>query len=155
MILHIAADHAGFAFKEYLIPVLKQIGYEVVDHGAHEQHEDDDYPDFIRPAAEAVGAAALRGEDVRGIVIGGSGQGEAMVANRVPGVRAAVWYGGDKSIIALSREHNDANVLSLGARLMDKTLAEDVVKEWLAMPFSKDERHVRRIKKIDGDVNNE
>ncbi|NTV22434.1 MAG: RpiB/LacA/LacB family sugar-phosphate isomerase [Candidatus Yonathbacteria bacterium] len=155
MILHIAADHAGHALKEYLVSVFRKEGYEVTDHGAHAYNKEDDYPDFIYPAARAVGEASLKNEDVRGIIIGGSGQGEAMVANRVLGVRAAVWYGGDRHIPLLSREHNDANILSLGARFMDKTLAEDVIKEWLAMPFSNDDRHVRRIKKIDGDVNNE
>lgn len=149
MNIHIASDHAGYMLKEHLKDVLTGCGHTVIDHGATAYHDDDDYPDFIRPAAEAVGDATLRGEDVRGIIIGGSGQGEAMVANRVPGVRAAVWYGGDRHIPLLSREHNDANILSLGARFMDKTLAEDVIKEWLTMPFSNDDRHVRRIKKID------
>ncbi|NTV44562.1 MAG: RpiB/LacA/LacB family sugar-phosphate isomerase [Candidatus Yonathbacteria bacterium] len=149
MNIHIAADHAGYMLKEHLKSVLKECGHTVVDHGASAYHDDDDYPDFVRPAAEAVGAAALRGEDVRGIVIGGSGQGEAMVANRVPGVRAAVWYGGNKSVIGLSREHNNANILSIGARFVDDKLADEMIAAWLATPFSQDERHVRRIEKME------
>ncbi|MBC8464823.1 MAG: RpiB/LacA/LacB family sugar-phosphate isomerase [Parcubacteria group bacterium] len=150
MQIHIASDHAGLIVKEHVQKVLESLGHEVIDHGANEYDKSDDYPDFIRPAAQAVREAYFSGKtDVRGIIFGGSGQGEAMVANRVPGVRAAVWYGGDMRIILLSREHNDANVLSLGARFMDKAVAEEAVKMWLDIPFSNDERHMRRIKKID------
>ena len=150
MHIHIASDHAGLVLKEHLQGVLESLGHEVVDYGPNEYDKDDDYPDFVYPAAKAVGEAYLSGQtDVRGIVIGGSGQGEAVVANRVKGVRAAVWYGGDMHLVMLSREHNDANVLSLGARFMDKGIAEEVVKMWLDTPFSNDERHIRRIKKID------
>jgi ribose 5-phosphate isomerase B len=149
MKIHLAADHAGFMLKEHLKMFLQERGYDVMDHGAFAYNEEDDSPDFIYPAARAVAEELRRNEDVRGIIIGGSGQGEAIVANRVPGIRAAVWYGGDRHIPLLSREHNDANILSLGARFMDKTLAEIVVKEWLDTPFSHDERHERRIKKID------
>jgi ribose 5-phosphate isomerase B len=150
MQIHIASDHAGLIAKEYVQQVLESLGHEVIDYGANDYDKDDDYPDFIRPAAQAVGEAYLSGKtDVRGIIFGGSGQGEAIVANRVPGVRAAVWYGGDMRIILLSREHNDANMLSLGARFMDKGIAEEAVKTWLDTPFSNDDRHIRRIKKID------
>ncbi len=150
MLIHIASDHAGLALKEHLQGVLESLGHEVIDYGANDYNKDDDYPDFVYPAAKAVGQAGMEEKkDVRGIVIGGSGQGEAVVANRVPGVRAAVWYGGDMRIIMLSREHNNANVLSLGARFMDKGIAEEAVKTWLSAPFSGEERHIRRIKKID------
>lgn len=150
MHIHIASDHAGLALKEHLQSVLESLGHEVTDYGPDEYDKDDDYPDYIRPVAEAVGKAYASGQtNVRGIVIGGSGQGEAIVSNRVRGVRAATWYGGDMSIVQLSREHNNANVLSLGARFMDKAVAEEAVKMWLDIPFSNDERHMRRIKKID------
>lgn len=145
MKIYLGADHAGFELKEKIIPFLKELGHEVEDMGAHTLEALDDYPDFIRPVAEAV----ARDAGSRGIIIGGSGQGEAMCANRVPGARAAVYYGGAVDIVVLSREHNDANILSLGARFIEESEAQDVVKLWLDTPFSGDERHVRRIKKID------
>ena len=152
-IIHIGADHAGFELKEELIAMLKSDGYEVVDHGAYDFDEDDDYPDFIAPVAQAVSADAERLS--KGIVIGGSGQGEAIVANKFPNIRAAVWYGnpeGDdgQSIITLSREHNDANILSIGARFVSVTEAKEAVELWLETAFSGDERHIRRINKIEG-----
>lgn len=143
--IFIGADHAGFELKGKLVPFLKDLGHEVEDFGAHTLEALDDYPDFIRPTAEAV--AGNPGS--RGIILGGSGQGEAMCANRVAGARAAVYYGGAVDIVVLSREHNDANILSLGARFIEESEALDVVKLWLETPFSGDERHVRRIKKID------
>ena len=117
----------------------------VEDFGAHSYESQDDYPDFIRKVAEAVVQDPL----ARGFVLGGSGQGEAMCANRVPGARAAVYYGGAVDIVVLSREHNDANILSLGARFIDDEEAKEVVRVWLVTPFSGDERHLRRIQKID------
>jgi ribose 5-phosphate isomerase B len=150
--IHIGADHAGFEMKEELKAMLESSGYEVVDHGAYEFEEDDDYPDFIAPVADAV--ARDMEKLSKGIVIGGSGQGEAIVANRFPNVRAIVYYGepangADNSIITLSREHNDANVLSLGARFLSNEEAKEAVELWLESEFSGDERHVRRINKID------
>lgn len=149
-IVHIGADHAGFALKEALIIYLNKLNYEVIDHGAHLYDEFDDYPDFVAPVGKAV---SDRPNTVKGIVIGGSGQGEAMVANQFPNVRAVVFYG-DKifqgsSIIKLSREHNDANVLSLGARFLSTGEAKDAVKTWLSTPFSGDYKHIRRIKKME------
>lgn len=145
MKIYIGTDHAGFELKEKLKVFLGEIGYVVEDMGANTYDEKDDYPDLIRPVAEAI----AREKDARGIIIGGSGQGEAICANRVSGVRAAVYYGGPVDIVVLSREHNDANILSLGARFIDEEEAQEVVKLWLATPFSGDERHVRRIRKID------
>lgn len=146
MIIYLAADHAGFALKEELKERLRAASYRVEDQGAFKLEPGDDYPDFVSIAARLVAADPANN---RAIVIGGSGQGEAMVANRYPGVRAAVYYGGDERIIALSREHNNANILSLGARFLSEAEAWRAVEEWLKIPFSGDERHLRRIAKID------
>ncbi|MEK7538882.1 MAG: RpiB/LacA/LacB family sugar-phosphate isomerase [Patescibacteria group bacterium] len=145
MKIYIGTDHAGFELKEKLVAFLKSLGHEVSDMGAHTYDVLDDYPDFIRPVAEAVAGDV----SARGIILGGSGQGEAMCANRVKGVRAAVYYGGPVDIAILSREHNDANVLSFGARFVDEVEAREVVRVWLATPFGGEEKHARRIKKID------
>lgn len=149
-VVHLGADHAGFYLKEAISDYLKKLHYEVVDHGAHLYDEFDDYPDFIAPVGQAVSGHP---SGVKGIIFGGSGQGEAMVANQFPNVRAVVFYG-DKvfqntNIIKLSREHNDANVLSIGARFVSTGEAKDAVKTWLATPFSGEYKHVRRIKKIE------
>lgn len=166
MKVYVAADHAGFALKEAIVPFLRdELGNEVDDCGAVEFDSGDDYPAIIACAAQAVSLAADKGEDVRAIVFGKSGQGEAMVANRFHGVRAAVYYGsvpalgaGDaESIIRLSREHNDANVLSIGAGFVDESDAKDAIKEWLSTSFSGEDRHQYRIKAIDsvlGDAKN-
>ena len=145
MKIAIGTDHAGFELKEMLKAFLKEAGHEIVDCGAYQLDAQDDYPDFIVPVASAVS----KGEAERGIIIGGSGQGEAMVANRFPRVRAAVFYGGNKDIVKLFREHNDANIISLGARFIEENEAQEAVKLWLDTDFSSDERHVRRIEKID------
>lgn len=146
MKIYLGTDHAGFALKEKLKKYLLEEGYEAEDMGADHLDDQDDYPDFIRPVARAVASDPERS---RGIVLGGSGQGEAMVANRISGVRAAVYYGGDKEIVILSREHNDANILSLGARFLTDEEAKSVVKLWLKTPFPGEGRHQRRIDKID------
>ena len=154
MKIYLAADHRGFELKEKIKEWLKEWGYEYEDMGAFEFNKDDDYPDFIRKAAEAV---ANDPERNRGIILGGSGQGEAMVANRYKGVRAAVYYGGFEEVVKLSREHNNANILSLGIALgstfegskpMDEETARKVIKVWLETPFSGEERHKRRIAKF-------
>tara|TARA_B100000745_G_scaffold285463_1_gene220728 strand:+ start:1740 stop:2261 length:522 start_codon:yes stop_codon:yes gene_type:complete len=146
MTVYFGTDHAGFELKEMLVWYVRdELGYDVVDCGAKVYDKDDDYPEFIAKAAQAVAQQPTN----RGIILGGSGQGEAMVANRFLGVRATVYYGGTPEIISLSREHNDANVLSLGARFVSEDEAKEVVKTWLAKEFSGDERHIRRIKKID------
>ena len=144
--IYIGADHAGFELKEKIIPFLKGLNYEVVDKGAYKFNQEDDYPDFVREVALAV---ANDFERSRGIVLGSSGQGEAIMANRFKGVRAVVYYGGNEEIIKLSREHNDANILSLGVRFMNEDEAKKAVKIWLETPFSNEKRHIRRINKID------
>ncbi len=147
MKIYFATDHAGFELKEKLtVFVHDTLGHEVIDCGAYELVEGDDYPSYIKKAGEAVSQNPL---EVRAIILGGSGQGEAMVANKYPHVRATVYYGGSHEIITLSREHNDANVLSLGARFMTEEEAKEVVSTWLTTPFSNEERHVRRIAQID------
>jgi ribose 5-phosphate isomerase B len=145
MKIFLGTDHAGYALKEVLKGYLLEFGHEIKDMGAHEYQGQDDYPDFITLVAEEVS----KDTDVRGIILGGSGEGEAMCANRHKGVRAAVYYGGRPEIITLSREHNDANVLSLGARFLNEEEAKEVIKIWLETPFSGEERHKRRIGKID------
>ena len=149
MKIYIGADHTGFEIKEKLKIYLKELGlgYEVVDKGASKYDENDDYPDFIFPVAYAV----AENSDSRGIIFGMSGQGEAMAANRVHGVRAAVFYGGSEEIIKLSRADNDANVLSLGAKFLSESEAAAAVRLWLATPFPNEERHARRITKLDAD----
>ncbi len=153
-----AADHAGFALKEALKASVALLGYEVEDVGAFTLDPTDDYVPFIRAAAKAV---AKDSRNIRGIVIGGSGQGEAIVANRVKGVRCALYYGPpprtqtdmegkELDMIASTRMHNDANMLSLGARFISGEEAKDAVTKWLEIPFSNAERHQRRIKEIDG-----
>lgn len=145
MRIYIGTDHAGFELKEKLVVFLRELGHTVEDLGAHTYNEEDDYPDFIRPVALAV----ARDPESRGIILGGSGQGEAICANRVSGVRAAVYYGGAVDIAVLSREHNDANILSLGARFIEDEEAQEIVRVWLETPFGGAERHAKRIAKID------
>jgi ribose 5-phosphate isomerase B len=144
MKIHIATDHAGLDLKNIIRDYLISKGHEVTDHGAHEYDALDDYPDYIFPCAKAV-ASDL---ESRGIILGGSGQGEAMAANRVKGVRAAVFYNGPVEIVKLSREHNNANILSLGARFMTQDEIYGVIEMWLDEPFGGG-RHQRRIDKLD------
>lgn len=145
MKIYIGTDHAGFELKEKLVVFLRGLGYDVEDLGAHVYDGEDDYPDFIRPVALAVAG----NPESRGIILGGSGQGEAICANRVSGIRAAVYYGGAVDIAVLSREHNDANILSLGARFIEDDEAKEIVRVWLETPFSGVERHAKRNAKID------
>jgi ribose 5-phosphate isomerase B len=144
MKIHIATDHAGLDLKNIIRDYLISKGHEVTDHGAHEYDALDDYPDYIFPCAKAV-ASDL---ESRGIILGGSGQGEAMAANRVKGVRAAVFYNGPVEIVKLSREHNNANILSLGARFMMEDEIYGVIEMWLDESFGGG-RHQRRIEKLD------
>jgi ribose 5-phosphate isomerase B len=142
MNLAIGSDHAGYKYKELLKARLAELGHAVHDFGT-QSAEPCDYPLFIRPVAEAVG----RGEFERGIVLGGSGNGEAMVANRVRGVRCALCWNVESA--RLGRAHNDANVLSLGQRMMSEAEAVAILETWLATPFEGG-RHARRIGMIDG-----
>lgn len=143
MKIYLGADHAGFELKEKLKSYLTDLGHDVEDKGAFSFVSDDDYPDFVMPVAEGVS----NDKESLGIVLGGSGQGEAMVANRVKGVRAVEYYGGNLDIIRLGKEHNNANIISLGARFVSEAEAMNAVKIFLDTPFSSEERHVRRISK--------
>jgi ribose 5-phosphate isomerase B len=145
MKIFIGADHAGVELKQELAQFLSDQGHTVIDKGAYIVNNDDDYPDYIIPVANEI---ALH-RDSKGIIIGGSGQGEAIAANRVKGVRAALYYGGNTDILKLSREHNNANILSLGARFLTVDEAKEAVRLWLTTEFSDDERHKRRIDKIE------
>lgn len=142
MRIHIATDHAGFEFKELLLEHLKAAGHDVVDHGAFEYDAQDDYPSFCFSAAEAVVAEP----GSLGVVIGGSGNGEQIAANKVPGVRASLGY--TPEIAALTRQHNDANVLGIGARMHPAEEAFAIVDAFIAEPFSGDARHQRRIDQL-------
>jgi ribose 5-phosphate isomerase B len=147
-VIHIGSDHAGYEMKEELKKFLEMKDFKVIDHGAYEYNEFDDYPDFCLPVAVEVS----QDEHSVGIVLGGSGQGEAMVANRVPGIRATVFYGNpsnDENMVVLSKQHNDSNILSLGARFLTIDEAKEAVDSWLETAFSNEERHVRRINKIE------
>jgi ribose 5-phosphate isomerase B len=141
MKISLGTDHAGFRYKEKVKELLTSLGLEVKDFGTFSE-EAVDYPLFVRPAAEAV----ARGECDRGIVFGGSGNGEAMVANKVRGVRCALCWNEESA--QLSRQHNDANVLSLGQRLIPEELALEIVRIWLTTPFEGG-RHAKRIAELE------
>lgn len=141
MKISLGTDHAGFHLKEAVKTLLQQLGHEVVDFGTNSE-EPVDYPKFVRPAAEAV----ARGECDRGMVFGGSGNGEAMVANKVRGVRCALCWSEESA--RLSRQHNDANVLSLGERLVPEPLALSIVQIWLTTEFEGG-RHAARVAQLE------
>ncbi|WP_300081701.1 ribose-5-phosphate isomerase [Propioniciclava sp.] len=143
MRVHIATDHAAFDLKQYLVKELTALGHQVIDHGAERYDATDDYPVFILPCAEAV--AGDPGS--LGIVLGGSGNGEQIAANKVRGVRAGLAY--NTVMARLTREHNNANVLSLGGRMQSLEDALEMAKVFLETPFSEDPRHVRRIEMLD------
>lgn len=145
-ILHIATDHAGLELSHQLIDHFRALGHEVVDHGPQSYDPQDDYPGFCIAAAEATVADLRAGRPALGIVIGGSGNGEQMAANKVVGVRAAlVW---NEATAKLARQHNDANIVAVGARQHDVAEATRLIEWFVAEPFSGDERHVRRIGQI-------
>lgn len=161
MKIAVTTDHAGFQIIGEIKAFVALLGHEYIDYGPQSFDADDDYPDFMFPAARAVAA----GECERGIIFGGSGQGEAIAANRIQGVRCALFYGpvvakaavdaeGNQSddpyeIVRLSRQHNDANVLSLSGRFLTLDEMKQAIQIWLETPFSGAERHARRIKKLD------
>lgn len=142
----LASDHAGFELKNKILTFLKDEGFDVEDMGAAVLTPDDDYPEIMIPVAMRV---LTDPENTKAIIFGKSGQGEAMVTNRFPGIRAVVYYGQNPEIIKLSREHNDANILSIGAGFVEETEAKEMAKLWISTPFSQDERHVRRIDQMD------
>ena len=142
MRVHIGGDHAAFEMQRDLVAWLAEQGHEVVDHGPTEYDALDDYPVFVLRAAEAVAAD----ESSLGIVLGGSGNGEQMAANKVDGIRAALAY--DPELARLAREHNDARVVSLGARMHSLEEGREIVRIFLGTPFSGEERHQRRIDMI-------
>lgn len=162
MKVYIGTDHAGFALKEELKRYLPELGlgYEVTDLGSFTLNPEDDYPDFVTKVAEAVAGD----EGSMGIILGGSGQGEAMCANRIKGVRATVFYGQKEAIspvdikgqesddtfevVKLEREHNNANIISIGTRFVTEDEAKFAIELFLNTKFSGDERHVRRINKF-------
>ena len=139
----LATDHAGFELKEHVKKFLLEKGFEIKDFGALEYDVLDDYPDFIIPASKFISKNKLIG-----IIFGGSGQGEAIAANRIKGTRAVVFYNGPDDIIKLSRSHNNANILSIGARFVDKRRAEEIINLWLSTTFEEG-RHQKRINKLD------
>lgn len=161
MKIYIGGDHTGFELKAKMISYLSDLGYEMIDKGAKEYNADDDYPDFVKPVAEAVAGDV----ESKGIVLGGSGQGEAMCANKIKGIRAAVFYGQKEpiapvditghtsvdpfEIVQLEREHNNANILSIATRFVDEDEAKFAAELFLRTKFSGDERHIRRINKMD------
>jgi ribose 5-phosphate isomerase B len=153
MKIFVGSDHAGFGLKEKLVPYLVGQGHEVADMGAHEYNETDDYPDFVIPVAREV---SKNPEGVRGIIFGATGEGEAICANKFPHVRAVVFYGSGRcvvddeaDVIERSRQHNNSNILSLAARYLTEEDMLKAVAQWLSTPFSRHERHVRRLGKID------
>ena len=143
--IYLAADHKGFALKEKIKKWLSEWNLQFEDCGALALDPQDDYPDFIGKAAAAVSGDQ---QNSKAIVLGMSGQGEAIVANKFKGVRAMVYYGGPDELVKLSREHNDANVLSLGAGFVDEGKIKEQIKLWLETPFTGEERHARRLRKI-------
>lgn len=142
--IYLASDHAGFGLKQVIKRYLEEQGKEVEDMGAFALNLQDDYPDFILPAARRV---AENPRHNLGIFFGASGQGEAIAANKVKGIRAAVYYGGSLDLVSRSRSHNDANVLSLGARYLTPEEAIDAIELWLRTDFSGG-RHEKRIQKF-------
>ncbi|MFA6392469.1 MAG: RpiB/LacA/LacB family sugar-phosphate isomerase [Candidatus Paceibacterota bacterium] len=144
MKIYIGSDHAGYELKEKLKTYMQSLNIEVVDKGAFMLDNEDDYPDFIIPVAEAV----VKDSKSLGIIIGGTGEGEQISANKVDGVRAIEFYGGNLEIVKLGREHNNANILSLGARFITEDEAKNAILLFMNTPFTNDERHVRRINKI-------
>ena len=143
MRVHIGGDHAAYELLGELVTFLEAEGHEVTNHGPHDYDAEDDYPVFVLRAAQAVAADP----ESLGVVLGGSGNGEQMAANKVPGIRAALAY--DAELAQLAREHNNAQVVSIGARFTAPELAKEIVRTFLATPFSQAPRHARRIAMVE------
>lgn len=153
MKIYIGTDHAGYVLKEKLITSLKAQGHEVIDKGAYDYNEHDDYPDFVVLVAREI---SKNPDTTRGIILGATGQAEAFTANKFPHVRAVVYYGkaecvvdDEADVIVRSREHNNSNVLSLGARYLTEDDMLNTVNLWLTTTYTNGERHQRRLAKID------
>ena len=146
MKIHIGTDHAGLDFKNIITNHLTKQGHQVTDHGAYEFNPEDDYPAFCIATAEAVMADEVDGNQSLGVVFGGSGNGEQIAANKVTGIRAALVWNEDTA--KLARQHNNANVISIGARQHTQEEALHLIDLFINEPFSGDERHVRRISQI-------
>ena len=153
MKIYIGTDHAGYVLKEKLVTSLTGEGHEVIDKGAFEYNEDDDYPDFVIQVAKEV---SKNPDGAKGIILGGTGEGEAITANKFPHVRAIVYYGSatpvvddESNIIVRSRQHNNANILSMGARYFTEESMMEAVNLWLNTTYGGEEKHVRRLGKID------
>ena len=149
MKIHIGTDHAGLDFKNTITQHLTQQGHQVTDHGAYKFNPEDDYPAFCIATAEAVMADEVDGNQSLGVVFGGSGNGEQIAANKVTGIRAALVWNEDTA--KLARQHNNANVISIGARQHTQEEALHLIDLFINEPFSGDERHVRRISQIKED----
>jgi len=149
--IYIGGDHAGYELKEKLKTYIQSLNMQIIDKGAFDLNNEDDYPNFIIPVAEAV----TKDPESLGIVLGGSGQGEQISANKIDGIRAIEYYGGNLEIVRLGREHNDANILSLGARFLNEDEAENAIELFINTPFGGEERHKRRLDEIKNEeINN-
>jgi len=142
--IYISGDHAGFKLKGKLKPWLEKKGFTVKDFGPHKYNKNDDYPDFVIPMAKAIS----KNKNIMGIIIAGSGQGEAIAVNKIKGIRAALYHGGNPKIVKVTREHNNSNVLSFGSRFVTENEAKKAIDIFLKTPFGKG-RHRRRLKKIE------
>ena len=141
----LASDHAGYELKNQIKDFLVAEGFEIEDMGAHTYNKDDNYPEIMLPVAIRV----LSDSNSKAIIFGKSGQGEAMIVNRFPGIRAIVYHGKNLEILRLGREHNDSNILSIGAGFVEFEEAREAIRLWISTPFSNDERHIRRIEQMD------
>lgn len=146
MKLIVASDHAGFELKNKILAFLKEDGFDVEDMGAPTFVQDDSYPEIMIPVAMRI---LHDTENTKAIIFGKSGQGEAMVVNRFPGIHAVVYYSHNLDIIRLSREHNDANILSIGAGFINEEEAKDAIRVWLSTSFSNEKRHIQRLEHVD------
>lgn len=145
MKIYIGSDHAGYELKRHLISYLSTLEHDSYDCGPYEYKHDDDYPDYVSKVAKEVSFDP----EAFGIVVGKNGQGEAIVANRFPNVRCMVFYGGSKHMITLGREHDNANMISFGSDFLTTQEAKEAVELFLHTKFTEDERHIRRIEKIE------